>query len=154
MRGCQKDFEEQREDARKHLSDNVEEVWSSSVSLQKLFCPYNNTYPFAYPCLPSFLPSLPPSLPLFFLPSVPANMYKLEHCSLRQADGLQAGRGVQVAWPKGITTHLFRLGSILGFAPSLAQSQAPPVTLPNCGLSPFSNRTGTCCSSFTICFLE
>jgi len=53
----------------------------------------------------------------------------------KQADGLQAEGDVQAAWPKGITTHLFRPGSILGLAPSLAQSQVPPVSLPNCGLS-------------------
>lgn len=106
-------------------------IWNSSVLQQKLFYCYCSRLSLICPSFPSFLLS---SLSSFLLPSL-QTCANWDTAGPKQADGLQAEGDVQAAWPKGITTHLFRPGSILGLAPSLAQSQVPPVSLPNCGLS-------------------
>lgn len=123
-------------------------IWNSSVLQQKLFYCYCSRLSLICPSFPSFLLSSLSS----FLPSFPANVCKLGHCRSKASRWLAGRRRCSSCLAQrhhytSIQTRVyFGLGPLFGTIPS-----ASCVSAKLWAECPFFDRTGTCCSSYTVC---
>lgn len=123
-------------------------IWNSSVLQQKLFNCYCSRLSLICPSFPSFLLSSLSS----FLPSFPANVCKLGHCRSKASRWLAGRRRCSSCLAQrhhytSIQTRVyFGLGPLFGTIPS-----ASCVSAKLWAECPFFDRTGTCCSSYTVC---